>query len=498
MLHVRSAGVLMHLTSLPSAHGIGGLGPEAYRFADFLEETNQRVWQMLPLTPTSLATHNDPYHSISAFAGNPLLLCPEFLVRDGWLDPEDIASPPPFPGDRVDFRAVTAWKMPLLRKAFAAFEPDAEPDFHRFCSENAAWAMDYALFAALSGRFAGAPWADWPEPLREREPQALERARADLEEEILFALFLQWVFDNQWKSLRAYCRRRRISVFGDMPIYVDLHSADLWTRPRLWKLDEAHQPTVVAGVPPDYFSATGQLWESPVYDWETHERERFSWWLARIRRNLELFDMLRIDHFRGLVAFWEVPAGEPTAVNGSWTEAPVAAFMDAVCAEHPSPALVAEDLGVITPDVREAMRRYGLPGMKILLFAFGDDLPSNPYAPHNIEPFSVAYTGTHDNNPVLGWFDEETDADTRRRLFDYLGRRPGPGDLHWELVRLAHASPARLAVVPMQDLLGLGANARMNRPGNLKGNWGWRMARGALSGDMRDRLARMTELYGRA
>ncbi|WP_461208552.1 4-alpha-glucanotransferase [Desulfocurvus sp. DL9XJH121] len=497
MLNLRSAGVLMHLTSLPSPYGVGGLGPEAYRFADTLCRAGQRVWQILPLTPTSLATHNDPYHSVSAFAGNPLLLDPGFLVRDGWLEPEDVASPPDFPRDHVDFEAATAWKTPLLHKAFAAFDPDSEPGFGLFCAENASWLMDYALFAALSERYAGAPWNTWPEPLRRREEDALERARQDLAEPVLRAVFLQWVFANQWRSLRDYCRKRRIALFGDMPIYVDLQSADVWARPGLWKLDRNLAPTAQAGVPPDYFSATGQLWESPVYDWPAHRDQDFSWWLARIRRNLDLFDILRIDHFRGLVAYWEVPAGEKTAMKGKWVEAPARAFLDALHAEHPAPAIVAEDLGVITPDVREIMRQYALPGMKILSFAFGEDMPRNPYAPHNIVPHSVAYTGTHDNNPVQAWYQEEIDADTRDRLSRYLGRRLVTDDMHWSMIRLCMSSPAQLAVVPVQDLLGLGPEARMNRPGNLAGNWTWRMREGALTSDVVERLRDMAWLYGR-
>lgn len=497
MLELRSSGILMHLTSLPSPHGIGGLGPEAYDFADFLYQTNQRVWQILPLTPTSVATYNDPYHSISAFAGNPLMISLEFLVEDGWLDAEDIASPPVFPEDTVDFEAVTAYKMPLLVKAYAAFDPAKEPDFARFCTREDHWLDDYALFAALSHRFGGESWTRWPEPLRRREPEAIERAQADLAEDIEQAKFLQWVFANQWTSLTAYCRKRRISLFGDMPIYVDHDSADLWAQPRLWKLDSELEPTVMAGVPPDYFSATGQLWESPLYDWHEHKKQEFRWWLNRIHRNLDLFDFLRIDHFRGLIAFWEVPAGEKTAMNGKWVDAPVGEFMKALYASRPSLPLIAEDLGVITPDVREVMRDYNLPGMKILCFAFGEDLPVGDYAPHNIEPFSVAYTGTHDNNPIRAWYDEEADADTRDRLSQYIGRRLTSDDVHWDMIRLNLSTSARLAVTPVQDLLGLGSEARMNRPGNLKGNWHWRMAPDALTPDIRERLTELTKLYGR-
>lgn len=492
----RSSGILMHPTSLPSPHGIGGLGPEAYTFADFLAETGQRVWQLLPLTPTALTSHNDPYHSVSAFAGNPMLLSLDFLVQDGLLDAADLGNVPAFPEDRVDFEAVTAWKQPLLDKAAAAFDPGREPDFARFCTKHADWLEDYALYTVLR-REHGGIWNTWPAPLRDRDPAALTDAAARHEGAILRVKALQYLFHQQWRSLCDYCRARRIFLFGDMPIYVDLDSADVWSAPHLWKLDDKGRQTAQAGVPPDYFSATGQLWESPVYDWPAHKEEDFGWWLARIHRNLDLFDFLRIDHFRGLVAYWEVPADADTAMEGEWVEAPVLDFLDALHASRPSLPLIAEDLGVITPDVRETMQRYGYPGMKILVFAFGEDLPSNPYAPHNIGRDSVVYTGTHDNNPVQAWYAEEADQDTRRRLARYLGRDPDPATLHWDMIRLAHRTRARLSVAPVQDLLGLGAEARMNRPGNLRGNWHWRMRPGALTQEVRDRLADLTRLHGR-
>lgn len=493
----RSSGVLMHPTSLPGPHGIGDLGPEAYEFADFLAETKQRIWQLLPLTPTALTSHNDPYHSVSAFAGNPLLLSLDFLAKDGLLTKKDISKPPQFPEDTVDFKAATAWKQPLLAKAAAAFDPDAEPDFHRFCTKNDQWLDNYALFTALRDEQHGALWNTWPAPLSNRHKRALAAGRKRLAAPILHTKILQYLFHQQWESLRAYCAKRSIFLFGDMPIYVDLDSADVWAEPTLWKLDAKKQQTAQAGVPPDYFSATGQLWESPVYDWPKHQGQDFHWWLSRIHRNLALFDFLRIDHFRGLVAYWEVPAKAKTAINGKWIPAPVNEFLDTLHTSRPTLPLIAEDLGVITPDVREAMDRYDYPGMKILLFAFGEDLPTNPYAPHNIPKHSVVYTGTHDNNPTQAWYDEEADAHTRDRLASYLGRKPRRESLHWDMIRLASQTRADLAVYPVQDLLGLGAQARMNRPGNLKGNWDWRMRKGALKAGVKRKLKELTLLSGR-
>ncbi|GAB6177101.1 4-alpha-glucanotransferase [Desulfobaculum senezii] len=494
---LRSSGLLMHITSLPSPYGIGGLGDEAYAFADMLHRTGQRVWQILPLTPTAQSSWNDPYHSVSAFAGNPLLICPARLVQAGWLDEADIASPPNFPEHTVDFAAVTEWKQALFTKAHARFNPQNHPEYHRFCQKSAHWLDDYALYVALRSRYGEKPWNTWPEPLRTRQPEALARARADLADVMDEVRFLQWVFQEQWDALKAYCHERSIQFFGDMPIYVDLDSADLWSAPHCWKLDDEYVPTVVAGVPPDYFSATGQLWESPIYDWDALQKNNFSWWVRRIFRNLDLFDTLRIDHFRGLVAYWEVPAGEPTAMNGEWVEAPVREFFDTLFARRPTLPLVAEDLGVITPDVRETMAHYALPGMKILLFAFGDDLPSNPYAPHNIGPHSVVYTGTHDNMPAKGWFTDEADDATRKRLIDYAGQNVTADTAPWILARMAFLSHAKLAIIPVQDLLALGADARMNRPGNLKGNWHWRMRPGSITTQHETQLARLTELSGR-
>lgn len=494
-MHRRCSGLLLHLTCLPSPHGVGDLGPSARDFAARMADAGQAVWQILPLSPTSLSTHNDPYHSHSAFAGNPLLLSPEDLAADGLLTPGEIAAPPDFPADRVDFARATAHKAGLLDRAVARFD-QGDPDFTRFCAREAAWLEDYALYAALRAEH-GLPWAEWPEAERERDPAALDAARDRLAGAMARIRVEQHLFGRQWEALRQFCRKRGVLLFGDMPIYVDHDSADLWTRPELWKLAPDRRPAAMAGVPPDYFSATGQLWKSPVYDWPAHARDGFAWWLARMERNLALFDLLRIDHFRGLAAYWEVPAGEETAMNGTWVDAPGADLLAALTRRRACLPLVAEDLGVITPDVRELMARFGLPGMKILLFAFGPDLPRSPYAPHAMERHAVTYTGTHDNLPAAGWWRDEASAEDRARLAAYVGHPVDDAGVARELVRLAWSSPADLAVAPVQDLLGLGAEARMNRPGNLEGNWAWRITPQQYAALDWKRLADLTRLYGR-
>lgn len=496
-MHRRCAGALLHLTSLPSPHGVGDLGRPARDFADLLAKAGQAVWQILPLTPTALSTHNDPYHSLSAFAGNPLLLSPELLARDGLLRPAEIASAPAFPEHFTDFARVTAHKEGLFDLAVARFD-QKDRGFLDFCAKEAAWLEDYALYTALRAEAGDRPWTGWPEPLRERDPAALDAARDRLARPLAHTRALQYLFNRQWEELRAHCRDLGLLLFGDLPIYVDHDSADLWTRPELWKLDADRWPACVAGVPPDYFSATGQLWGSPVYAWEAHAAAGFDWWLFRLERNLALFDLLRIDHFRGLAAYWEVPAGEDTAMNGEWVAAPGADLLAALTRRRACLPLVAEDLGVITPDVRELMARFGLPGMKILLFAFGPDLPTNPYAPHNMARHAVAYTGSHDNMPAAGWWREEAGEEDKARFRAYVGRAVADAEVPWEMVRLAWASPADLAVAPLQDLLGLGAEARMNRPGNLAGNWGWRATPAQLAALDWKRLEAMTRLYGRA
>ncbi len=494
----RESGVLLHVTSLPSRYGIGDLGPEAYRWADFLAETRQSIWQILPLNPTDMAHGNSPYQSLSAFAGNPLLISPDLILKDGWLRKADLDALPQFPGAHVDYGDVTAFKSGLFELAFGRFQQCSPGyEYENFCSENSGWLDDYALFRTLHNHFAGKIWTDWPQDIQDKNPGTLESLRNDFKDSIRFEKFLQYVFFKQWNSLKRYCNELGIQIFGDVPIYVIHNSADVWSNPELFKLDGQKRPYAVAGVPPDYFSETGQLWGNPLYQWEALRETGYAWWIKRVKHNAGLFDIIRIDHFRGLIGYWEVAAGERSAVNGRWVEVPAEDFFHALSRRLPNLSIVAEDLGVITPDVREIMNRFEFPGMKVLLFAFGDDLAANPYIPHNLPRNCIIYTGTHDNNTARGWFENETAPETRRRLFRYLGREVCKDAIHWELIRLAMMSVADKAVFPLQDILGLGAEARMNRPSTAEGNWQWRFLPEQLTPAITEMLRGMTELSGR-
>ncbi len=494
----RASGILLHITSMPSAYGIGDLGPEAYRWADFLAETKQGIWQILPLNPTDLAHGNSPYQSVSAFAGNPLLISPELMVRDGLLAEADAESRLDVPKGRVDYPVTVAYKEGLFNLAYERFRQRSHvPEYERFCAENAPWLDDFALFMALREHFPGKAWTEWPREVRDRHPGTMESLKDELHDALEKARFLQYVFFEQWHSLKVYCNHRGIQLFGDIPIYVIHESADVWANPGLFVLDDERRPAVVAGVPPDYFSETGQLWGNPVYRWDVLRKRGYGWWIQRVEHNCKLFDLIRVDHFRGLVGYWVVPAGESNAVNGNWIEAPAGDFLNTLLRRFPQLPIIAEDLGVITPDVREIMHRFELPGMKVLLFAFGEDLPTNPYIPHNLPRNCVLYTGTHDNNTARGWFEREATPEIRQRVFAYLGREVPADDIHWELIRLAMMSVANTVIVPMQDILGLGEEARMNRPATTEGNWRWRLSPGQLTAPIADNLREMTELYGR-
>jgi len=495
----RASGVLLHVTSLPSPFGVGDMGPWTYRFADFLAETKQSLWQVLPLNPTDPEHYNSPYHSTSAFACNPLLISPETLVQDGLLNRADVKSPPDFPVERVDYRAAGAYKAKLFHKAYERFRGKRDHyEYESFCSENSHWLEDFALFMALKSHFHGKVWSEWAQDLRDRQPEALQSARGELGEKVDREKFLQHIFFKQWSILKNYCSQKGIQIIGDIPIYVEHDSADVWTHPEIFKLDEAKRPSAIAGVPPDYFSETGQLWGNPVYRWDVLRKKGYYWWVQRMERNLKLCDVLRIDHFRGLVAYWEVPATEKTAINGKWIEAPAMDFLNHLMRKFPFLPIIAEDLGLITPDVREIMHHFELPGMKVLLFAFGEDLPTNPYIPHNLPKNCVAYTGTHDNNTIRGWFEGGEAPEDKKRLLRYLGRDVPIEEVHWELIRLLMMSVANTVIFPMQDILGLGQEARMNRPATLKGNWQWRLVPDLLTADLTNRLLEMTEMYGRS
>ena len=498
MTERRSSGILLHVTSLPSPFGIGDLGPDAYRWIDFLARARQRYWQVLPLGPPAARGENSPYRAESAFAGNPLVISPALLVEDGWLDAGDLVGAESRPSGRVDFAAVARSRGALLTRAYQRFAARGnDAAFDAFCAAHAGWLHPFAVFRAIAGRHPGRPWWEWPERYRDAGRCALAALPGDLDEDVHREKFVQFLFERQWVRLRAHARERGVQIFGDVPFYVDGDGADAWSRPDLFKLDETGRARVVAGVPPDAFSDTGQLWGNPVYDWRAHARDGYAWWVARIRRSFELFDMVRLDHFRGFAAHWEVPAGSVTAAGGAWAGGPGRPLLDAVRGALPGARLVAEDLGVITDDVRELIGACGLAGMKVLLFAFDGDTATNPHAPHHHEPDAVVYTGTHDNNTARGWFERDAGAASLAQLARYLGRESAARSVSEALVRLAMMSVCRTAIVPMQDLLGLGEGARMNRPSSPAGNWEWRLDPGQPTPELANHLADLTEAYGR-
>jgi 4-alpha-glucanotransferase len=502
----RAAGVLLHPTSLPGPFGIGTLGREAITFLDFLHETGQSVWQVLPLGPTGYG--DSPYQCFSAFAGNPLLVSLEALRGLGLLDEADLGKARGLPEGAVDYGAVIESRLPLLKKAFAAFEKGAPPgtaeSFEAFRSREARWLADFSLFLALKRAHGGAPWHRWERGLARREEGALEEARRQLARECREVAFEQWLFFEEWERLRAAARQRGIRIMGDVPIFVSHDSADVWSRPDLFHLSEDGLPSRQAGVPPDYFSATGQLWGNPLYRWDALAREGYAWWIDRLRSVLKLVDLVRLDHFRGFEACWEVPGGEATAQNGHWRPGPGAAFFEAATAALGPLPIVAENLGLITPEVEALRLRFGFPGMAVLQFAFGGDDPKNAFLPHNFSREVVAYTATHDNDTTAGWWTGGVGDSTRSvesvehehaRALAYVG---GDGSaIHWEFLRTLFVSVAEVVVVPLQDVLGLGSETRMNLPGRPDGNWRWRFARDQLTPELRARLRLLTRVSGR-
>lgn len=496
VLRERWGGVLLHPTSLPGGHGIGDLGPAAWDWLDWLATAGCRLWQVLPLGPTGYG--DSPYQALSAFAGNPLLISLDLLAQEGLLTPEEVDALPDMPEGCVDYGQVQRVKVPLLRLAGRRFleggAPHLEEPWAEFQARAAGWLEDFALFMALKEAYGGRAWLEWPDGLREREPKALAKARRDLADEVAVHRALQFLFFLQWSRLRERARARGVTLIGDVPIFVAHDSADVWAHPEWFHLDPGGRPTVVAGVPPDYFSEDGQRWGNPLYRWEALAAEGYRWWIERLRWTLDLVDVVRLDHFRGFEAYWEVPASAPTAREGRWVPGPGASFLEALRAALGGLPLIAEDLGVITPEVTALREAFGLPGMKVLQFAFDGD-PDNPYLPHNYEPGYVVYTGTHDNDTASGWFAGAPEA-TRDFCLRYLASEGRA--IAWDLVRAAWSSVARWALAPMQDLLGLGSEARMNVPGRPEGNWRWRLLPGQADAALAARLAEVNHLYGRA
>ncbi|MBC8164036.1 MAG: 4-alpha-glucanotransferase [Roseiflexaceae bacterium] len=493
----RASGLLLHPTSLPGRWGIGDLGDSAYQFLDFLQETGQQLWQVMPLGPTGYG--DSPYQCFSAFAGNPMLISLDRLHAAGLLTDADFASAPHFPDEHVDYGAVIPFKQDMLRRTFDRIMSNASPSqrqaFNTFRAANAAWLDDYALFAALKAAHGGAGWVSWEAEIARHEPDAVQRWSRELSTEVQFHAYTQYVFFLQWGALRRSANERGIRIIGDIPIFVAYDSADVWANRAIFELDAQGNPTVVAGVPPDYFSETGQRWGNPLYRWPMLEQRGFDWWISRFRASLHLVDIIRLDHFRGFAAYWEVPAAEETAMNGRWVTAPGGRLFDMVKRELGDLPIIAEDLGVITPDVEELRDRFGLPGMKVLQFAFGSNDPQDPYLPHTYPPRCVVYTGTHDNDTTLGWWLNLADWE-RSRVQTYLAR--DGHDICWDMIRTAFASVAATAIVPLQDVLGLGSEARMNTPGLAAGNWSWRFRPEQIDGQARERLRITTEIYGRA
>ena len=470
----RSSGILLHPTSLPGPYGSGDFGDSSRHFIEWMVVAGQKVWQVLPLEPTGFG--NSPYMALSAFAGNPLLIGMENLLSKGWLSPADLSSVPAFSARKVDFGLVIPFRMRALRRAsekfFAQKTGNDVHAFAAFCKEHASWLEDFALFMALDDRFKNLEWTEWDRDIAQRKPKSIAAAKQELADEIRFWEFTQWQFYSQWAQVKKYANDRGISIIGDIPIFVAHHSADVWSHPDLFFLDKNGRPKVVAGVPPDYFSETGQRWGNPLYRWERMEVDHFRWWVERFRRTFQLVDIARIDHFRGFVGYWEIPATEKTAVKGRWVKGPKEKLFTAVQKKLGKLPIIAEDLGVITPEVTSLRNQFEFPGMKVLQFAFAGG-PENLFLPHHYEHNSVVYTGTHDNDTTIGWFDTATE---REKTFARKYCNSDGKNICDDLIWAASRSVVDLAIVPFQDVLGLGTEGRMNFPGKALGNWNWRFS----------------------
>ncbi len=498
-LNKRASGVLCHIVSIPSKYGIGDLGPQAYRFIDFLAFTKQSYWQVLPLNPIHPAMGNSPYSSLSGFAGNTLLISPDFLLDDGLLLSSDLENLPAFSVNNIEYLPVIKFKKELLHKAYNHYKVNLNTDmeFKRFCSENSFWLDDYSLFISIKEHFKNISWSDYPQALRENLENEIELYREKLNHRITAEKFFQYLFFKQWFLLKNYCNECGIEVIGDIPYYVNYDSSDVWSNQQIFKLNVNKEPLFVSGVPPDYFSKTGQLWGNPVYDWDRLKDTEFSWWISRLEHNLKLFNILRLDHFRGLVSYWEIPANEKTAVNGSWKDVPTNDFFSKVINKLNELKFIAEDLGTITPEVLEWMKKLKIPGMKILQFAFGDDYPNGSYLPHNFNNNCVVYTGTHDNNTTRGWWKKEATVEEKNRVKDYLKNHFDEENINWEFIKMAMASNANTCILPIQDILGLSENARMNTPSTIQGNWSWKLDLKFAGDDLKQFLKQITETYER-
>lgn len=496
----RGAGILLHISSLPSPFGIGDLGPEAILFADFLNRSRQKYWQLLPLNPTEQGQGHSPYSSISSCAGNTLLISPELLAKDGLLDAEELAQYHLSQEGKTLFAEAERVKAEIFEKVWQNYHHgkghQLKKDFERFCKKESYWLNDFSLYMLLKQQNECQPWFEWPEEYKLREKHALKKLLSDNKEHIEKVQWLQFLFAKQWNELRNYCNDRRIKFFGDLPFYVSYDSVDVWAHRNLFSLDKEGNMIGMAGVPPDAFSNDGQLWGMPVFLWEVLKKHNYDWWIERFKKNMELFDLLRLDHFRAFADYWEVPAGEKTAKNGKWKPGPGADFFKAVKKSLGDLPFIAEDLGEINEPVYELRDEFNFPGMKVLMFAFGEGMPKNPYIPHNYCENFVAYTGTHDNNTMRGWYRQEG-CKYNQQIQEYLGKPLTEDDIHIEMGRLAYASVANIAILPMQDVLGIDELGRMNTPALGENNWQWRLIPGQVTADAEDLLKEWTTIYNR-
>ena len=493
----RSSGILFHPTSLPGKYGIGTLGKEAYAFIDFLKKSRQKLWQIFPLGPTGYG--DSPYQSFSSFAGNPYLIDFDLLIEAHLLSEEDLRDV--FFGNNeeyIDYGAIYNQKYPLLRKAYENFKSsdnhEMRENLEHFKRENASWLNDYSLYISLKNHFNGLPWNEWAHDIKNREHGAMEHYKNELADDIEYHNFIQFLFFKQWGDVKRYANENGIKIIGDIPIFVAADSSDAWANPEIFLFDEERKPVKVAGVPPDYFSATGQLWGNPLYNWQKLKETNYSWWVERVRANLSTCDIIRIDHFRGFEAYWAVPYGDDTAINGQWEPGPGIDLFNAIKSQLGELPIIAEDLGLMTQGVIDLREATGFPGMKILGFAF-DSGEENDYLPHTYTKNCVVYTGTHDNDTLIGWFQKAKEED-RQFARDYLNSR-SDDEIHWDAIRGAWSSVASMAISPVQDFLGLGSEARINTPGVAAGNWQWRLRHGVLTDELAERIAKLTRVYSR-
>ena len=491
----RSSGILLHPTCLPGPYGIGDIGSAAHHWIDFLSSSGCGLWQILPLGPTGYG--DSPYQCFSSFAGNPYLISPDALLKDDLLHPDDLVDRPAFPHDHVDFGSVIPWKLGVLDRSFIRYQHShsarLKTEMEEFRAKQSAWLDDFSLFMALKEIHGGKPWHTWEAPLRTRQPEALSALRKQYDIAIERQIYRQFIFFRQWSQLLAHAHEEHIQIIGDIPIFVAHDSADVWSNPKLFELDGSGKPTFVAGVPPDYFAPTGQLWGNPLYRWDVHARDGYAWWVERIKATLELVDIIRIDHFRGFAGYWEVPGTAKTAEFGRWVPGPGKDFFHSIQRSLGDLPFIAEDLGVITPDVEELREAFNLPGMRILQFGF-DSTPEDPFLPHNYPVNCVVYTGTHDNDTAMGWYNRVPEKD--RAFYRCYMNRDG-NDFSWDLIRGVWSSVAIFGLAPLQDFLNLGNEARMNYPGNPSGNWTWRMPKEALCLELEERIKNLNYLYSR-